>query len=376
MVKILKNIDKPLLFTTIILFVVGLMMVFSASNVTAFMQYYISPYHYFINQALFLVGGLILFLFSIKFKTASYRVLSFLLLISVIFCLVILLVVGKAKNQAVSWFDLGPISIQPSEFAKIISIVWLACYYDFKKSKLKDIKVVLYPIVVCAVVAGLIFIQPDFGTTIIYTIIVTLIFFSQPIPKLMKFKILTFGLIGIILMGAVLMLGGKSILLERQSDRFNYKRPCDRLLDKGNQVCNGYIAINNGGLWGKGLGKSTQKYLYLPEPYTDFIFTVMVEEMGAIFCIGVLLLYIFVLYRILWIGTKSRLNRNKTMCYGVAIYIFLHIAVNLLGVLGLMPMTGVPLPFMSYGGSFTICLVAALTVVQRVSYENRTSKAK
>ena len=122
------------------------------------------------------------------------------------------------------------------------------------------------------------------------------------------------------------------------------------------------------------MGNSTQKYLYLPEPYTDFIFAIVVEELGVLTGIGLILAYIFILYRILLIGRNSLTNRGATMCYGVAIYLFLHIAVNLLGIFGLIPMTGVPLPFMSYGGSFTICLIAALTIVQRVSVENGRAK--
>ena len=122
------------------------------------------------------------------------------------------------------------------------------------------------------------------------------------------------------------------------------------------------------------MGNSTQKYLYLPEPYTDFIFAIVVEELGVLTGIGLILAYIFILYRILLIGRNSLTNRGATMCYGVAIYLFLHIAVNLLGIFGLIPMTGVPLPFMSYGGSFTICLIAPLTIVQRVSVENGRAK--
>ena len=163
---------------------------------------------------------------------------------------------------------------------------------------------------------------------------------------------------------------GKSILRDRQLERFNIANPCDRILEDGNQVCNCYIAMNNGGLTGVGLGNSTQKYLYLPEPYTDFIFAIIVEELGVVTGVFILIMYFIVLYRILLIGRKSPTNKGAILCYGVAIYIFLHIAVNLLGIMGLIPMTGVPLPFMSYGGSFTICLIAALTIVQRVSIEN------
>ena len=186
---------------------------------------------------------------------------------------------------------------------------------------------------------------------------------------IIKYKTIFVG-IGIVGFAVLSILGaGKGVLLERQMERFDYKRPCDKILENGNQVCNCYIAINNGGLMGVGLGNSTQKYLYLPEPYTDFIFAIIVEELGIVTGIALILMYMFVLYRILLIGRKSYNNMGAIMCYGVAIYIFLHIAINLLGIMGMMPMTGVPLPFMSYGGSFTICLIVALTIVQRVSVE-------
>ena len=221
----------------------------------------------------------------------------------------------------------------------------------------------------CIIISGLIFVQPDLGTTIIYSVIVGLIFLAEPISKNIKFKTIV-SLVGIVVVASFLLISsGKQLILSRQLERLNFTRPCDRLLTTGNQVCNGYIAINNGGLFGKGLGNSTQKYLYLPEPYTDFIFTIIVEELGALCGIAIILLYLFLLFRILLIGKRSYTNRGCIICYGTAIYIFLHIAVNLLGIFGLMPMTGVPLPFMSYGGSFTICLIAALTAVQRVSVE-------
>ena len=159
-------------------------------------------------------------------------------------------------------------------------------------------------------------------------------------------------------------------------ERFDFARPCDKILSTGNQVCNCYIAIHNGGLTGVGLGNSTQKYLYLPEPYTDFIYAIIVEELGVITGVAIILAYIIILLRILLIGRKSPSNRGATICYGVAAYIFFHIAINLMGILGLIPITGVPLPFMSYGGSFTICLIAALAMVQRVSVENGILKEK
>ena len=376
MKKIIKYIDKPLFFVTAVLFIFGLIMVFSASNVTAYMTHAVSPYNYFIKQGVFLLVGFVLFFFMIKFNTKSYGMFSKGLLVISIISLIALLIYGTAQNQAVSWFDLGPFSIQPSEFIKVITIVFLADYYEKNIKKLNGWGSSLFPIGICALVAGLIFIQPDLGTTIIYSLIVGIIFLAVPINKEIKYKTV-FAILGLLVFGALVLFGaGKGVLLERQAKRFNFANPCSRILDTGNQVCNCYIAINNGGLTGVGLGNSTQKYLYLPEPYTDFIYAIIVEELGVITGVILILLYIFIIYRILLIGRRSPNNRGAVLCYGVAAYIFFHISINLLGIMGLMPMTGVPLPFMSYGGSFTICLIAALTMVQRVSVENGILKEK
>ena len=375
MKKIIKYVDKPLLIVSVLLFIIGLIMVFSASNVTAYMSHDVSPYNYFIKQGLFLLVGLIMSLIMIKFTTKAYGVFSWGLLLIIIVSLLMLLVIGQAKNRAISWYDLGPISIQPSEFAKVITIVWLARYYE-KNKKMTSYTKSLFPIGVCLLITFLIFIQPDLGTAIIYIVIVGVMFLAAPIIKEIKTKTI-FALLGLIVFAGIVLIGsGKTVLLERQLERFDFTNPCDKLLTTGNQVCNCYIAINNGGLTGVGLGNSTQKYLYLPEPYTDFIFAIIVEELGIIFGVGIIVMYVFLLYRILKIGRDSPTNRGALLCYGVAVYIFLHIAINLMGIFGLMPMTGVPLPFMSYGGSFTICLIAALTIVQRVSVENGLCKEK
>ncbi len=376
MKKIIKYIDKPLLIATVILFVIGLIMVFSASNVTAYMSHVVSPYYYFMRQGIFLAIGLVLSFVMIRFNTKSYGMFSWILLLIAIGALILVLFVGEENNQAVSWFRLGFFNVQPSEFVKVITIVFLANYYELNIKRLNGWGPSLFPIAICAVVAGLIFIQPDLGTTIIYCAIVGIVFLSVPISKEIKYKTV-FATIGLIGFGIVALLGaGKGVLLERQMERFDFKNPCEKILSTGSQVCNCYIAINNGGLTGVGLGNSTQKYLYLPEPYTDFIFAIIVEELGIIVGIFIILMYMFILFRILMIGRRSPNNRGATMCYGIAIYIFLHIAINLMGIMGLIPLTGVPLPFMSYGGSFTICLVAALTIVQRVSVENGLLKER
>ena len=372
---IVKNLDKPLFLISLILFVLGLIMIFSASNVTSYMNGG-SPYEYFIRQGLFLLVSFILCIFIIKFNTKFYGIISNLLLIAIVLVMILLLAYGSATNNAVSWIYVGSFGIQPSEFIKIVMIVFMARFYEVHEKRLNSWIIAVIPLLIGIIITFLIMIQPDLGTAIIFALLTGIIFLSSPVTKRIKANIILL-LVGMVIVGvlAIIMTGG-SILQERQIERFNFTRPCDRLLDTGNQVCNGYIAINNGGLTGIGLGNSTQKYLYLPEPYTDFIYAVIIEELGLIVGIIIILAYIYLLYRILKIGRESYTNRGALICYGVAVYIFLHIAVNLMGLFGLMPMTGVPLPFMSYGGSFTLCLMVALTLVQRVNIETKLRDKK
>jgi len=174
----------------------------------------------------------------------------------------------------------------------------------------------------------------------------------------------------------ILFLTGKSGLYAYQLQRFNFFNPCSRYTEVGTgyQVCNSYIAINNGGLFGVGIGNSTQKYLYLPESYTDFIFPVILEELGLLFGIFIILIYAYIIFRILSIAKRCYTLSHGLICYGVAAYIFIHVFINLIGVLGLFALTGVPLPFLSYGGSYALCLTIGLTLVQRINVETTIMK--
>ena len=372
----LKKLDKCLVICSAILLVIGLVMIFSASNVTSYMTYAKSPYNFFIRQLIFLIGSLIISFFILKINTKTYHYFSFLLMIVIMCLLVVVLVYGKMTNKARSWFNLfGLITIQPSEFAKIITIMWFSCYYSIKKNCLKFRKVII-PLLFAFFNALLIAIQPDLGTTILYVGIVFMMFLVLPIAK--KIKRNSFlGVLGVVLVALLLLLNnGVKILFERQLERFNFLNPCERIYSTGNQVCNGYIAINNGGLFGKGLGNSTQKYLYLPEAYTDFIFAIIVEELGLLVSIGILILLFLVLWRIFIIAKRSKTTTRSLLCYGIFWYIILHVIVNLGGLLGLMPLTGVPLPFLSYGGSYLMCLISSIAIVLRVDIENKSTDLK
>jgi len=374
MKKIFNKIDKILLLITIIFVILGLLMIFSASSVRALIVYGTS-YQFLIKQIIFILLGIFVFLTVIKIPTKNYGVISVAGLSAVFGLLLALLLYGSFTNSSRSWFYIGGFGIQPSELAKVVLIVFTGYFYgkNYKSINKNNIYLTCIPLVVAAILAAFVILQPDFGTAVIMLGIIFFIFISLPISKIIKYKIVGFALSLVFLIVGVVLFSGGSVFSSRQMSRFDYTNPCERYTESngtGYQVCNGYIAINTGGFFGKGIGQSTQKFLYLPEAHTDFIFCIIVEELGLITGIGILLLYVLMIFRIYKIAKKCNKLSNSIICYGVATYITLHIVINLIGVLGIAPLTGVPLPFLSYGGSFFLSLVLAISIVQRIAYEN------
>ena len=376
-----RKLDKGLLFVTLLLTIFGLVMIFSSSNVAAVLRYHESSTHFFVRQVEFSAIGLVIFFLVINCLSAKwYMALSVVLLGGSILALILLRGYGAVINSAQSWFSIGGFGFQPSEFAKPAIILFLACFYGSVK-RFKKWYYVFFPIIPCLMVFLLVVAQPDWGTASIIAIICMFIFFSLPVRNnyITCLKILTV-MVAVVGIGGLYFLQDKLVETEAQSmqeSRFTFANPCSRYQeDNGYQVCNGYIAIHNGGLWGVGLGNSTQKYLYLPESYTDFIFPIIVEELGVVGGSCVLIAYLYLLYRILVIARNSSNLRNSILAYGTFAYIFTHIVVNLAGVLALLPLTGVPLPFLSYGGSFAINLFFLLGLTERVSIENKNAKFK
>ena len=376
MKRILNKIDKPLLFITILCLVFGIMMVGSASSLKAYMARSDS-FFYFKRQLLFIGIGLISSVIVLKTPIRKWKNLIYLAVLGVMGALVYVLLKGQTSNGVNGWIFVGGFGIQPSEFAKTILILFLAIIFEklIKVRNLSNVAKVL-PFVVPIIFVFLVFEQPDFGTMMILLGITAVIFFMVPYDGKTKFIMITFTIISVLLLALVMVVTGKG-LTKSQMNRFNYKNPCTRYRETtGYQVCNGYIAINSGGLFGSGIGNSKQKYLYLPEAHTDFIFAIIIEETGLVAGAIIILAYFIIIWRILMIGKKSYNLQGTIICYGVATYIALHIMINLGGVLGLIPLTGVPLPFYSYGGSFMINLLICLAFVQRVSVENKTFEQK
>ena len=374
MKKILSKLDKPLLVVTFIFFVFGLLMILSASSMESYMRYNYSPYHYFVRQALFLIVGMFIFFFCIIFPTRNYKKLRLdkVIIGIIMLALIGLPFVGHSAKNAVSWYQIGPVMIQPSEFAKVAIILYLSIYYERNKDNLDNQWNIIKPIIIALIITALVVIQPDMGTAAIIGVITIMMFYAVPIDNKYRgiFNKLFIG--GVVVVILVLITTGASFLKDYQKERFNFAYPCERYQEKtGYQVCNSLIALKNGSVNGQGLGKSTQKYLYLPESYTDFIFPIIVEEWGLIVGIVIIFAYAFVLFRIIRIARRASNLRGSLICYGVFVYLLTHIMVNLFGVMAWFPLTGVPLPFLSYGGSYTICLMISMGLVQRVAIESK-----
>ena len=377
MKKTLTRMDNQLLVITLAFFVFGLIMILSASSMESYMRYGYSPYYYFIRQAIFLGVGLFISFITINIPSKVFRKFSLLLILVIMFILGGLQVFGYLAKGSKSWIQLGPVNIQPSEFAKIFIVMFLANYYDKNKEKLNNTWSLIKPLIPCIIMVILVMLQPDLGTAGIITLITILLFYAVPLRSNYRKNINMLLVSGIILLSLVFVITKGSFLKGYQLNRFNFLDPCERYQEEsGYQLCNSFIAFTNGGTTGQGLGKSTQKYLYLPESYTDFIFPIIVEELGLVVGIIIIMLYLYILYRIYRIARRSTNLYNSMIAYGIGVYIFLHIAINLIGVMGIGPLTGVPLPFLSYGGSYTISLMFGLSLVQRSAIETNTEIVK
>ncbi len=370
----LSKLDKPLLILTVLFSAIGLVMIFSSSSISAVLQYGSTEYHFFWKQAIIIFIGFLLSFIVYTIPTKWYKGLSILGLGIIILVLIGLKTYGQVTNSARSWFKVAGFSIQPSEFAKTIIIIYLATWYGSKK-KFKSIYDTFIPLIPCIAIFFLVAAEPDLGTACIIASICMFIFFTLPFQKNKAMFFIKLITITSIIGGVIFLNGNSEFLTSTQASRFNFKDPCSRYLEEtGYQVCNGYIAINNGGLLGSGLGKSTQKYLYLPEAHTDFIFPIIVEELGLIGGFFILILYLLVLYRILVIARNAKDLRGSIIAFGTFAYILTHIIVNMGGLLALIPLTGVPLPFLSYGGCYALNLLILIAITQRVSIETKMKK--
>ena len=381
--KLKKNIndmDKVLLTVTVFLFVFGLLNIVTASSRAVVLRYNTSLYSFFYKQAFNLILGAIVSMIIVNIPTKKYKSWSIISFGLVLMLLIYLSLYGTVHKGSINWIKIFGFTLQPSELAKPTVILCLSVLFEMFTSKLRNKNIKHFDLIGIIVAVGcifplMVFFQKDLGTAIILLSIFTVMFIASPILKTEKLK--TFGL-GIVVIGiaaGIIFVKTGSILSKTQLERFDFYDPCSKYESGGYQICNGFIAINSGGLVGVGVGESKQ-ISYIPESHTDSVFAIIAEEYGFIGSTVIMGLYVLILWRIISLSSRANTLKGKYICLGVATYIFLHIFINLGGLFGIMPLTGVPLPFLSYGGSFTLSLIIALSLVQRVHIETKNQKIK
>ncbi|SIT68106.1 FtsW/RodA/SpoVE family cell cycle protein [Edaphobacillus lindanitolerans] len=369
-----RNFDFPLFFTWLVLCLFGLVMIYSASMVWAVNRYGWEADHFYRKQlqnllvavpALF-VGAFIPYR---HYKRTGFMVLS--LAVTGLMLIVVHFIGFGDDVGARSWMKVGPINVQPSEIAKITFILYFAGVFSkkFEKGTINDFNnSVMPPVFLLALALFSILTETDLGATIILFVIgVSVMAASGMKPKVfLKFSGLVTLAVGICV--GVMLLAGKKVLTDGRLSRITtFLDPFNDPLGDGFQLINGYLAIGAGGLKGLGLGESVQKMGYLPEPQTDFIMAIISEELG-VFGVAIVLGGLgFIVLRAIVVALKTKDPQARMIAAGIGSLFGFQTFVNLGGMTGLMPLTGVPLPFISYGGTSLILLSFSLGILLNVS---------
>lgn len=360
--------DHGLLFSTVSLLGLGLVMVTSSSVSLAENQgsFFL---HYATHQFLALGLGLIAAFFVTCLPIRIWEKFSIPMLLISIIALTVLLIPGVSReiNGSVRWLRLGPISIQVSEFAKVALIIYVAGFLVRRHEEVKTkISGFLKPILILGIVAGLILLEPDFGTAVVLVSTIMGMLFLGGVP-FRRF----IGLFGLAVSGLIFLsvaspyrMARLTAFLDPWADQFN----------TGYQLTQSLIAFGRGGIFGAGLGNSVQKLLYLPEPHTDFLYAVLAEELGLISALLVLGLFCLFVWRVFALGHRAILNKQPFagyIAYGVGLWMGLQCFINIGVNVGVLPTKGLTLPLMSYGGCSLIVALIALGLVFRIDYELR-----
>ncbi|AGT31394.1 cell division protein FtsW [Geobacillus genomosp. 3] len=383
--KVLKCYDYPLVTAVVMLSLFGLIMVYSSSMVTAVIRFEVPSDYFYERQKRWLIAALLAFAVMAVIPYKVWRKERWVKLVFVAspLMLVAVALLGHTANNATSWFRVGALSVQPAELAKLGLILYLAAAFANKQKRLAEpVKSNLFPIYYTLFICFLIAIQPDFGTAAIVFFIAMCIIVSSGLRLILLLKqLLFFTLIGAVLSPFWFPAVGENIFSdERMSRLYSYLDPFQYASSDGYQLVNSYLAIGLGGLKGLGLGKGVQKYGYLPESHTDFIMAVIAEELGLFGVMFTLGLLSFIVLRGLWIARRSADAFGSLLAIGISVMIGFQTFINVGGVTGLIPITGVPLPLVSYGGTSLVLMMASLGLLVNISmftkYEQRYKKGE
>ncbi|MCA2502685.1 FtsW/RodA/SpoVE family cell cycle protein [Staphylococcus xylosus] len=382
--KRLKHLDIGIIISFIILSVIGVIMVYSASMVPASKGSLtngtpIEANYFMKRQFIFFILSVCIILFiSMYFNIKMLRNANTqkFLIVGTFALLILTLLIGKDVNGSRNWINLGLFSLQSSEFLKLVAIFYLSYILDKKLTNNRDYKLknIVPPLGVLGVGLALVLMQGDLGGTLLTVAIIVAILMYSDIKNKIKIQILTITSIPVVLyIFYTLVFDSKNLYrmtrIKVVLDPFKYEN------GDGYQLTNALVSISNGGVFGRGLGNGILKLGYLPEPHTDFIFTVISEELGLIGVLLILLMYGFIILKGFIYANKTRNHFYKLICVGVVSYLFMQVFVNIGGVSGLIPLTGVTLPLLSYGGSsmlsISIALGILLAVIREIKKESK-----
>lgn len=357
--------DYVLTLATLLLVAIGLVSVYSASSIIA-EHAYGDGFLFLRHQAMNVLVGVVVLVVVSKIPYHWYRQITYPLLFVSIIALVLVLIpgIGRKIHGATRWIRFGPITIQVSEFAKLALIIYLSYSLEKKVDKIKSFSIGFLPhVLVGAILSGLALLEPDFGTALVFLSLVFILLFISGAK-------ITY-LAGSIFAGLpvlYLLVWNVPYRLERILGFIN---PWADPYKRGYHLVHSIMAVSSGGFWGVGLGKSYQKLFYLPEPHTDFIMAVIAEELGLFGVLAIVLLFGVILWRGILIAKNAPDLFGMYLASGIITMICLQAAINMGVVTGVLPTKGLPLPFVSYGGSSLVASLAGIGIVLNVGKSRR-----
>lgn len=352
--------DKILLIVTIILVIFGLFMVYSASNVVALYKYD-DAYYFLKRQAIFAGIGISLMILIINLDIYKiYKYIPLVFLISIVSLILVLIPgIGMVRGGARSWIGIGSVSFQPSELAKVSIILLISRYFSKYDKDLLKFKNFILILIIIGLIFGLIMLQPDFGTGLVIVLGSFLLLFMTGAP--FKYFLL---LIIVAIIGVILLIISAPYRMERI---FSFLDPWSDPLGSGFQAIQSLYALAPSGLFGLGFNKSIQKRFFLPEPQNDFIFAIVAEELGLIGASFLLVLFLILIFRMIKIGKCVSNTFYKYLSFGIGLIFFVQLFINIGVVIGLLPVTGITLPIISYGGTSLMISLMMIGIVLNVS---------
>ncbi|WP_058301679.1 putative lipid II flippase FtsW [Gorillibacterium timonense] len=368
--------DYLFLFLTVALTAFGLLMVYSASSMVSTFERNGDSLYYTIKQAIAVILGFVLMIFFMNLSYTKLRKLVFLFWIGTIGLLMLVLLIGNGDEKfgARSWIDLGLFNLQPSELAKLAIVLYLAVVITNKGDKLKQFKKGLFPcLVIVGITSGLILLQPDFGSAAILILGAFAVLWAGGMRNKHLFTI--GGIAGVVMTFYMFL---PSLLHPEKGnyrlERFHTLRdPWIDPLKSGYQMINSLYAFGHGGFTGTGIGNSIQKQHFLTQSYSDFIFAIIGEELGFLKAALFLLVYVAFIWRGILISLRNPDKFASLSGVGIMMMMGIQALINLLGVTNTIPMTGVTLPLISYGGSSILVTLMSLGIVLGISREQTVS---